>query len=509
MIEKLIKKDKNEQLESVLEKKNIDETTKNLLQGILYKIEISYKDYKKAKVTQQSEKQYVQEIIENIQNKCSEVKTVKFSEKIEDGNIKKALESKKLYIDAEKIISYPIEEKILYAIVKKASKRKIVNNKYGELTMPLSNLINTGASIEKVEVLRDFNGWSWTTVKKEIESIKANLLYQTLQILLGEEFLKGWQKDVDGIIDYYQRLEENITKEYGTKSAEELKKIINKIAIINEAEENEEYKEELAQKLKKIKEKEKKFENVQQYVQEITEDKKIMTKKIKEIEKILSQETRIKEEYKKRNEEAPLEKKIFSIRVLKKQLKDQKQKLIEKLEQDNYLLNPNNYLEIKKQIEQEKEMLELISYTEDEKDEILIKLVELFLKIFKMKISSKSNPEETLKLIYKFRYYILMPFNTKKDIKDIKQLKTQINDIEEKLTKLAKEQKIISQEVPFEVMKHVYKTRIIDLEELYYKILMENNKKYIQIFDENVTEEKFEINSTDKSKKDKKVKIFI
>ncbi len=278
MIEKLIKKDKNEQLESVLEKKNIDETTKNLLQGILYKIEISYKDYKKAKVTQQSEKQYVQEIIENIQNKCSEVKTVKFSEKIEDGNIKKALESKKLYIDAEKIISYPIEEKILYAIVKKASKRKIVNNKYGELTMPLSNLINTGASIEKVEVLRDFNGWSWTTVKKEIESIKANLLYQTLQILLGEEFLKGWQKDVDGIIDYYQRLEENITKEYGTKSAEELKKIINKIAIINEAEENEEYKEELAQKLKKIKEKEKKFENVQQYVQEITEDKKIMTK---------------------------------------------------------------------------------------------------------------------------------------------------------------------------------------------------------------------------------------
>lgn len=509
MIEKLIKKDRNEQLESVLEKKNIDETTKNLLQGILYKIEISYKDYKKAKVTEQSEKQYVQEMIENIQKKCSEVKTVKFSEKIEDENIKKALENKKFYIDAEKIISYPIEEKILYAIVKKASKSKIVNNKYGELTIPLSNLINTGASIEKVEVLRDFNGWSWTTVKKEIESIKSNLFYQTLQILLGEEFLKGWQKDVDGIIDYYQRLNENIANEYGQNLAEEFKKIINKIAIINEVEENQEYKEKLAEKLKLINEKAKKFENVQQYVQEITKDKKNVTKEIKEIEKILSQEARIKEEYKKRNEEAPLEKKIFSIKVLKKQLKDQKQELIAKLEQDNYFLNPNNYLEAKNQIEQERQIFELINYTEDEKDEVIIQFIELFLTFFKKKISNISKPEEILKQIYKFRYYMLLPFNTKKDIKDLKQLKTQIKDIEENLTKIAKKQKIISQEVPFEVMKHVYKTRIIDLEELYYKILVENDKKYIQIFDENVTEEKFEINSTDKSKKDKKVKIFI
>ena len=47
MLEKIIKKDKNEELEKVLEEKMIDEQAKNLLQGILYKIEVSYKDYKK------------------------------------------------------------------------------------------------------------------------------------------------------------------------------------------------------------------------------------------------------------------------------------------------------------------------------------------------------------------------------------------------------------------------------------------------------------------------------
>ena len=49
MLEKIIKKDKNEILENVLEQKEIDEKTKNLLQGILYKIEDSYKDYKTEK----------------------------------------------------------------------------------------------------------------------------------------------------------------------------------------------------------------------------------------------------------------------------------------------------------------------------------------------------------------------------------------------------------------------------------------------------------------------------
>ena len=35
----------------------------------------------------------------------------------------------------------------------------------------------------------------------EIENLEANLVYQTIQIILGEEFLDNWVQDKDGIID--------------------------------------------------------------------------------------------------------------------------------------------------------------------------------------------------------------------------------------------------------------------------------------------------------------------
>ena len=55
MLEKFIKKDINEELEKILEEKDIEEQAKNLLQGILYKIEVSYKDYKRVKKTEITE----------------------------------------------------------------------------------------------------------------------------------------------------------------------------------------------------------------------------------------------------------------------------------------------------------------------------------------------------------------------------------------------------------------------------------------------------------------------
>ena len=77
-----------------------------------------------------------------------------------------------------------------------------------------------------------------------------------------------------------------------------------------------------------------------------------------------------------------------------------------------------------------------------------------------------------------------------------------------KYRRKAKQKKLIS-DVSFEVMKYVFKTRIITLENLYYKISSESEKYFVQIFDENVSEEKFEIETKEKLKINKKIKIFI
>lgn len=508
MIERFIKKDKNEELEKILEQKDIEEHAKNLLQGILYKVEVSYKDYKKAKVTDRTEKQYVEEILRNIQRKCNTIKTIKLSEKVEDTEIQEELEKNKFYIKDNNIISYPIEKKILYAIEKNSNSTKIVNNRYETLTMPLTNLINTGKNIDRIEVFRDFNGWSWTTIKKELENVTANLVYQTLQILLGEEFLDGWTKDQDGIIDYMQLMKEEMTNKYGEILAEQMQEKLEKIAIINESKENEIFKDEITKTLEKVENQLLEFSNTKENIKVFTEKKKNASKEIKEIEKILSQESRLKEEYEKRNEGVDLQHKIFSIRVLKQQLNDKKQKLLNDIEECNYYLNPLNYLNEKNKIIKQKELLEVINYDEKQIEEILMQFEETFLECFEVQINDKIEQENIIKLIYKFRYFMLLPFNMQKNIKDVEELRETITRVEKKLVKYAIEKKVITN-VPFEVMQHVFETRIIVLEELYYKITTEFEKFYVQIFDENISEEKFEIPPKEKIKTDKKIKIFI
>ena len=271
MLEKFIKKDRNEILENVLAQKDVDERTKNLLQGILYKIDVSYKDYQNAKVIQRNKKEYVDEINKNIKRKCNKIVTVSFNEKIEEEKIKKSLEKNKFYIDENQIITYPIEEKILYAIEKSINNNKIVNSKYEIISEPLSKLIMTGKSLDRVEVLRDFNGWSWTTIKTEIESISSNLVYQILQILLGEEFMDNWSFDTDGIIDYYSMFKEQISNKYGIENAKKLYEIIEKIAIMNEIEQDIDFKSEKIQQLNEIDNDIKKRTNVEQYITELTE----------------------------------------------------------------------------------------------------------------------------------------------------------------------------------------------------------------------------------------------
>lgn len=508
MLEKFIKKDKNEQLEKILEEKEIEEQAKNLLQGILYKIEVSYKDYKKAKVTNTTEKEYVEEILRNIEDKCNQIKTIKLSQKVEDEEIQKELEKNKFYIGKKEILSYPIEEKILYAIEKKANIKKIVNNKYDLITISLSDFINTGKDIDRIEVLRDFNGWSWTTIKTEIENIQANLIYQTLRILLEEEFLNSWCQDADGIIDYVEIMKKEIERKYGDIISEKIVEQIFKISIVNEADENSDYKNRVQRKLEQIERKIGKFSDTKRYVKEITENKKNTREEIKEIEQILNQDSKIKQEYERINLEVPLEKKIFSIKVLKQQLNEKKQQLLNKIEESNYYLNPTNYMNEKNKMIKEKELLEVINFNEKQKEELLIEYIRTFLECFEIMIKKEEEQEKIIKIMYKFRYFMLLPFNLKKSIKNINELEKEFIKTEKIIVKKAEEKKVITN-VPIEIMRHVFETRIISLEELYYKIIKEEEKYFVQIFDENITEEKFEINPTEKTKINKKTKIFI
>ena len=70
ILEKIVKKDYNNELEEVLETKQFDENVKSTLLGILYKIEAAYKDLETVKRDVQTKDEYVTNIIEIIKNNC-------------------------------------------------------------------------------------------------------------------------------------------------------------------------------------------------------------------------------------------------------------------------------------------------------------------------------------------------------------------------------------------------------------------------------------------------------
>ena len=66
----------------------------------------------------------------------------------------------------------------------------------------------------------------------------------------------------------------------------------------------------------------------------------------------------LRNQYQKINEGVPIEKKIFSVRILKQQLNSQKQENMQNIDNINFKLLPHNYVENKEQIIKKKKNLQ-------------------------------------------------------------------------------------------------------------------------------------------------------
>ena len=514
---KIVRKDYNNELEKVLETKDFDEDVKNLLLSILYKIEVSYKDYKKTKRNVETKQEYIEKIIKLIDN-CKIIKIAKPNSK--EGE---KLGDRTFLVDIQNksIICYPVERKLLYSISKVGKQEKIVKDKYFLLSRTISNMVNIGNNINTVEPLRDFNGWSWLIIRKEIENLTYNLIYQNLRILLGENFLNSWITNSEDVIDYYDEFKSELTEKFGTKTKNKLILLLEKLSILLEIEINPEYEKTLRKLGQKNKQILHDFVNNQEFVERLTEDKKRINKDLEKIEKILSSKESLEKEYTKINKKLEPDKKIFSIKILEKQLKEEKQKLLEQLDEKNELLNPKKFIEEKTKLEKVQELLGIIEVEDkiQERNQILEEFQKLFLQCFLVFINSAETKEEVINLIYIFRYYNLLPFNENIDINENEQLQKYLKKVKEELLKKAIDYKIIiaiSQEVGqnTKLLQFLFETKIISIEDIYIAIIKEKDKYYVEFSEnnENTYEEKFEITNIRKEmlnvKLNKKVKVF-
>ena len=385
LMDKFVKKDYNNELELVLEQKKFEENVQSMLLSILYKIETSYKDYETVKKDVETKDEYISNLLDIIKNDCNSIKIIKMNDE------KNKIPNNKTYIiDKEKkeIIAYPIERKVLYAIGKIGKKEKIIKDDYFIINETLSELINVGNNINMVEPLRDFNGYSWTTIPREIESIEHNLIYQNLIILVGNKFLNNWIYNKEFVMDYMELFREKMEEIYSKKVAKDIIENLEKISILLEVKFDAKSKKEFLTIKSEIEKKIGELEDNKKFVESITLEKKRLTNEIKKIDETINDKNMIQEEYNNRNEKLPLKEKIFSIRILSKIMTEEREEKIEKLEKLNELLNPQKFVKHKQELEKREKVLKILESKNIQSDieKLKLKLQKIFLQCVENKI---------------------------------------------------------------------------------------------------------------------------
>lgn len=497
LLEKIVKKDYNNELEKILEKKQFAENVKSTLLSILYKIEVAYKDFQTVKKDEQNKEEYISNILNIIEKDCNKIEIVKMSDKQSE------IPNNRTYIinkDKKEIISYPIERKLLYAISKIGKKDKIIKDKYFLINETLSDLINIGNNINMVEPLRDFNGYSWTNIPQEIESIDHNLIYQNLRMIIGNKFLDKWIKNSEFIIDYFENFKDELENKYGKEKTKKIINIISKISVLLNVKFNKEKYEELVEIKTEVEEESEEIQDREIFIEEKTKQKIEISNKIKEIDTIINDKELLAGEYKIRNDKLPLENKIFSMRILAKIMEEEKNQYFKEMEEINKILNPQKFVQYKKELEEKEKCLKILDVEdkEQELDKLKIEFQKLFLSILEVNINKAETKQDIEKIIYDFRYYLLMPYDNKTIIQNVEKLEKKISKITELIIEKAIELKVIEKisednQTNYEILKNIFHVRIIKLEDAYLKLIKEKDKYFVQIFDENIFEEKVEI----------------
>lgn len=482
-------KDYNNELEKILENKLFSYEVKNLLLSMLYKIENAYKDYETVKVEVPSKRKYIENLLRIIKEKCLKIFLVKTgtqeAKELEKDNMLFKVDRKN-----GEIICFQNEFILLTAIFNLDISPSLKELTYEYIEEPLFTLLKSGEIDSNIELIRDFNGWSWDIDKKEIKDIEYNYIYQTILLINGR-------------------------KNINNKKQKKIFDVASKIAIkkymleANDTEYNEKF-----EKIKKEKEARLElFNDKRSFINQITEEKKEYTKEIEKIDKILNNNELLKKEYYARNEKLPNKEKIFSVSYLVGILDKERIKLIEKIDECNKIILPKEFVEQKSKLEEEVKFLEEI--VKLDKEDALIKLATEFLNQVQIEIAkiNEENKEKLINWIYKIRYYRYIPIDYEKTIKDIEALKEKFEEVIKIIIKKAQELKIWdifseNTELTYQILKEIFDMKMICLQNLNMQCKYENKELYVEYYDDTIIESSLKL-KTDTVKIKKKIKLFI
>ncbi len=364
-----------------------------------------------------------------------------------------------------------------------------------------------GYKLNNLEILTDFNGWSWDKTYDEQFDYIDNLIYQNLLVILGDKFLCDWRNDSSGKRDFLSEIDDFIR--YFTNNNEYLKSLYKMLYL------KDPLNNQVNQVLKNNKKILKKMENKIKFINDVNERKKKINKRLNKIDIMLNDYKYLEKELIKVNSKLDETHKIKSIKKYKEILTLEKKKYLNEITQIDYILKPQNFFEVKEILEQNIKICECGGTFEDS----LINCQRQFIHFIDKKLNKMKTRDEIIDVIYEIRYYKTLKISKDTKISDIKQLNSDIDKVLKKaITMLCKigAINIISMDIDlnFEIIKYAIDTKIIDLEKikLYFEKEDENNL-IIKVFDKETIEKqgrkKISVeNKTLAVKQKKKIKLF-
>ena len=514
LFSKLNIKDYNNQLEDILENKSFSESTKNILLNILYKMETAYDDYKKVKVQVASKKQLLEGIIKIIEENCNEIEIIrpKLNGETKLGNKKYIIEK-----DKNKIISYPNEKNVFYALNRLSQNKFILDSKYTIIKNPIEDLLNQGYIIEKEEIIRDFDGWTWNIVPDDIENYIYNLVYQNIKILLGNDFLES-AIEYNQTADFITEFENKLNEIYSKDKKYDISKLVYEIAILESIKNDKDKKENILNIKETLGKELEQMENKKEYLQKIASYKKVIGRDIKEIDEKINNNKLLRKSFIEENKLLEESKRIFSLSEYSELLQEKRENLLKELDEYSSIMKPMNFVKKKTEISKKYELLNAIDFDLDfniEVNRLLMDLQKKFLKLLNEKFKNIQSKKEIAEYIYLFRYYKLIYINNEKQIKDIEELLEEIRRTEKHLRTKACKLKainILCQDIEknYELTSKILSYNIIELEDVSLEFKKHDKNIVLTIYDDDTIEDSiiYDGNEELNVKFNKKIKLF-
>ena len=505
ILSKFAIKDYRNELELVLENKQFDEEAKSLLLNIFYKIDNFYKDYLAVKKESENKNKFLEEYMNIIKNKCNKIIILSPQD---------TTKTRRYEVDKKlgEIKTFPNENILMQAIFELTevdlNKPNIeFNNKC------ILDLLNKGKSINSIEPIRDFNGWSWNIAINDVKNIYYNLIFQNLLILFGYNYINENMNTKN----IYEQLKMKSIIKSSKKIGIELLECLLQIAIILYNNDSKEKHNECVEYKKNIQKDSNSSINKYEYINDITKNNLNILKEIQKIDVLLNDINSLRNSFQEKIEKG--EKQYFSLGEYIESIENEKEILKQQIEHNNKLINPKEYL---KNQEGDNRLKKLYSNIREDSYEInidskLVKFQKLFLQFLKFKFLQDASKKDLYLYATQLRYYANLPYKNTNVLmlSDIDEI---FEDVSKVLINKIIENKVIdlgfkNKKLNYEIIKYIFKCKIMKLDNIVLKInFMEDNKIEVEYYDGNMIESKkiFDIPLDEEilSRKTRKIKLF-